>query len=293
MDILGTPAGRLRPGDSNPGTVTMKPGGVGGNIARALRRLDWQVRLAAPLGEDPNGDTIARALARDGIDTSLCPRIPGRRSGIYLLIEDEHGDLVTAVSDMAIMEQMTPGQLETRAEEMMRADWVVLDANLPEETLLWASDRAAVRFAADPVSAVKAPRLRGLLPRLELIKPNVREAEALTGLTLERAGEAGLARAIADLGTRRVFLTLGAGGAYCLGQDGEGHMDCFPGPVVDTNGCGDAFFAAALTAVSRGMNTAEAGRYALAAAALKAAGRCIDERRIGAAVSAGGVENDE
>ena len=37
MDMSGTPAGPLRPGDSNPGRVMLSPGGVGRNIAENLR----------------------------------------------------------------------------------------------------------------------------------------------------------------------------------------------------------------------------------------------------------------
>ena len=39
MDIGGRPEGRLVARDSNPGAVTMRPGGVGHNIACDLRLL--------------------------------------------------------------------------------------------------------------------------------------------------------------------------------------------------------------------------------------------------------------
>ena len=47
MDISGTPAAELRTGDSNPGRVTLSPGGVGRNIAENLRLLGRKVDLVA------------------------------------------------------------------------------------------------------------------------------------------------------------------------------------------------------------------------------------------------------
>ena len=43
MDIWGRPAQSLLARDSNPGTVTMRPGGVGRNIAHDLRLLGLEV----------------------------------------------------------------------------------------------------------------------------------------------------------------------------------------------------------------------------------------------------------
>ncbi|MGI2176563.1 hypothetical protein [Shewanella ulleungensis] len=45
MDILGRPACQLRVGDSNPGSVSCLPGGVGRNIAENLARLGTDTRL--------------------------------------------------------------------------------------------------------------------------------------------------------------------------------------------------------------------------------------------------------
>ncbi len=47
VDIGAKPEGRLIPGDSNPGRVTLRPGGVGRNIAHNLRLLGLDVRLVS------------------------------------------------------------------------------------------------------------------------------------------------------------------------------------------------------------------------------------------------------
>ena len=38
LDLLGVPAGPLLPRDSNPGKITLRPGGVGRNIAEKLAK---------------------------------------------------------------------------------------------------------------------------------------------------------------------------------------------------------------------------------------------------------------
>ena len=45
MDLSGTPAAPLRAGDSNPGRISLSPGGVGRNIAENLSLLGRKVFL--------------------------------------------------------------------------------------------------------------------------------------------------------------------------------------------------------------------------------------------------------
>lgn len=119
---------------------------------------------------------------------------------------------------------------------------------------------------ADCVSVEKAERFRGSLKGLCAIKPNLPEAEALTGETgAERAADALLAAGVAH-----VFITLGPRGVYAAGSDGRALLPCVPGEIRSTNGCGDVFLAAAAARIMRGGDTLTAAWYALAAAALNA-----------------------
>ena len=101
------------------------------------------------------------------------------------------------------------------------------------------------------------------------LKPNLQEAEILTGLSAEGAGSLSrLADALHRLGVSRVFLSLGARGVWA--DDGrEGALlSCVPGAIVNTTGCGDAFVAAAADACLRGLGTMDCARRGLAAAAI-------------------------
>ena len=269
MDISGTPDAELRPGDSNPGRVTLSPGGVGRNIAENLCRLGRWVSLVTMLGGDAYADAIRGDCRNLGIDLSRSFTDPLGRTSTYLCLNERDGDLHAAISDMAICDELTPERLQPVLPDLNRGSFLIADANLPEKTLAWIAENVTIPIAADPVSVAKAPRLRPLLSRLAFLKPNLAEAEILTGLTFRESGSLSrLADALHGLGISRVFLSLGAQGVWA--DDGrEGAMiPCAPGSVVNTTGCGDAFVAAAADACLSGLGIMECARRGLAAAAI-------------------------
>ena len=269
MDISGTPAQELRPGDSNPGRVSLSPGGVGRNIAENLSRLGRRVSLITILGDDPYADVIREHCRNVGIDLSMSFTDPLGRTSTYLCLNEQNGDLHAAVSDMAICEQLTPDRLEPILPTLNRGSFLIADANLPEATLAWIAAKITIPAAADPVSTAKASRLRPLLPKLTFLKPNLPEAEILTGFAPGESGSLSrLADALHTLGVSKVFLSLGARGVWADdGKEGE-LIPCVPGAIVNTSGCGDAFVAAAADACMRGLGTMDCARRGLAAAAI-------------------------
>ena len=86
MDIGGSPAGKMVMRDSNPGVVTMKPGGVGRNIAHNLCNLGLDVALVAAIGGDVYGSAIMDSCTALGMDMSMAAVLPERRSSTYLFI---------------------------------------------------------------------------------------------------------------------------------------------------------------------------------------------------------------
>lgn len=289
VDLCGTSAGPVVPRDSNPGRVRISAGGVGRNIAESLARLGLPVRLVCALGRDEHGAFLERCCRQAGIDMSLALYPPGGVTSCYMCLNDHRGDLLLAVSDMDICDSLTPQALESAIPLINDGALCVVDANLPQESISYLAKRLTVPVAADPVSVSKAPRLRPALKGMALIKPNLPEAQAITGVSAQTAGAAGVAQALRDMGVRRVFLSLGAKGAYYLDEEGGGLLPCVPGPVEDTTGCGDAFLAAAVDSVARGLPGRMAIRRALAAAALRAAGRQVSPAAIDETIKDGGV----
>lgn len=270
MDITGTPSAELRTGDSNPGRVTLSPGGVGRNIAENLRLLGRKVSLITVLGEDTYGNAIREQCLNAGIDLQFSFTDPMGRTSTYLCVNDENGDIHAAIADMGIYEQLTPAKLEPLLPVLNKGAMLIADANLPEETLSWLAESITIPMAADPVSCAKAEKLRPLLSKLTILKPNVPEAELLTGLEIRGDGDLGRAAdALHRMGVRRVYLSLGGRGVWADDvREGGELIPCFPGIIVNTTGCGDAFVAAAADAFLSGLGTLEAARRALAASAV-------------------------
>ena len=287
MDLSGTPAGDLRPGDSNPGRVTLSTGGVGRNIAENLRRLGRRVSLITITGDDHYGQMIREQCRELGIGMEMSLTDARERTSTYLCVNESNGDLHTAVADMAIYEKLTPDRLRPLLGRISEAALVILDANLPEETITFLAHEVKAPMAADSVSAAKVLRLRNALPRLELIKPNAAEAELLTGTKIRT--EKDLRRAAEMLmmcGVKKVFISLGERGVYADDGKTRGTLPCVPGIIRNTTGCGDAFLAAAADAWLEGLDVMECARRALRAAAWCAA----DERAVSPTLSRAVVE---
>ena len=258
MDICGRSAAGLIPRDSNPGAVSFSVGGVGHNIAVDLRRLGLDVSLIAAIGGDIYGGSLMKSCMDDGLDMSLARLIPEARSSCYLYINDEKGDLALAVCDTDISVGIDPAYLSGLLPEINSADALVVDGNLPPETLLWIARSVSVPIYADPVSVTKSRRLIPILPYLRAIKPNDLEAAELTG----ENDPLPAAKALIAAGVQRVFVTLGQKGM--LAADGN-EIITVPScakKLRSTAGAGDAVTAAMVCADLSGLSLAGSADFA-------------------------------
>lgn len=269
VDIGGVTARPPVQGDSNPGTVRTSLGGVGRNIAHNLRLLGLTTHLLTVLGTDDSAQRIADSCAELGIDLSHSLRVPGAATSTYLFIANERGEMALAVSDMDIYRHLTPDFLARQASLLNGACAVVVDANIPEESIVWLAENCQAPLFADPVSTAKAEKLRPVLGRLHTLKPNRLEAERLSGVRI--TGQTSLndaADALLATGLRRVFISLGADGVLAADATGRCRLPCCPGTLVNSTGCGDAFMAALVWAHLQQAGLMTAARLGLAAAAV-------------------------
>ena len=269
VDIGGVSHGALRAGDSNPGRVRMSLGGVGRNIAHNMALLGVNTRMLTALGDDLHAQTIIASCSELGIDISRSLQIPGGRTSTYLFIADSAGDMALAVSDMDIYEHVTPEFLSSRAQLLSNAQVVVLDTNIPAESIAWVTEHIDCPVFVDPVSTAKAEKLRPVLGKIHTLKPNRMEAELLSGVaitdeeSLNRAADALLAT-----GLKRVFISLGADGVYAAEGENRCHLPNLPGKMVNTTGCGDAFLAALVWAHLEGADLRQSALAGLAAGSI-------------------------
>lgn len=264
MDICGRPRLGVNMHDSNPGSITTTPGGVGRNIAHNLCLLGLDVKLLSAMGDDVYGQSVYASCLELGMDMSLCRRIKGGRTSCYMYVTDEKGDMLVGVSDTDIAGSITPEYLKQHLGKINSAAAVVIDGNLSTETVRWIAENVTAPLFADPVSITKAERLRPVLGKLFAFKPNEIEAKSMTGeSTALRSAEA-----LMRLGVQRVFVSLGSDGIVAAEGDEIVKLPCSPIKLVNTTGCGDAATAAIVWASVTGLGLVETASAAMKAAAL-------------------------
>lgn len=269
VDIGGKSFAPLVNADSNPGRVSMTLGGVGRNIAHNLSLMGTDVRMMTAYGDDTYGQKIAASCSELGIDLSHALRLPGCATSTYLYIADHQGEMALAVSDMEICKRIAPVYLAANLPLLQNAQVVVVDANIPVESLIYLAENCTVPLFCDPVSTIKAEKLRPILHRIHTLKPNRLEAELLSGVKIETKQDAEkAAQALLDMGVRRVFISMGADGV-CAAMEGQQlWLENIPGNMVNTTGCGDAFMAALVWAYLQGYDLRQTALAGLAAGSI-------------------------
>lgn len=269
VDICGRPQGLLVAYDSNLGTVRLAPGGVGRNIAHNLALLDVSVELVSCFGQDALASSLRQSCEAAGIGIGYALEVPGAATSTYLYVTDETGEMQLAVNDMAILDQLTPERIAERTELLEGAALVVVDTNLPEATLRWIAANVHVPLFCDPISTAKAARIAGVLGSLHTLKPNLLQAEMLSGvLAKDEASLHVAAEALLATGLGRAFVSLGAEGVLCADHERVVKLPLAPGRVVNTTGAGDAMMAGLVWAYLHGLDLEETGRVGLAMAAI-------------------------
>ena len=273
VDISACADAVLVPGDSNPGRIRMNPGGVCRNIAHNMALMGLDVGLLTALGEDMYADLIVKSCAELGIDLSRAVRIPSATTSSYCYIANPEGEMVLAVSDMELYNQLTPQMLEPSLGWLNSSEAVVLDANLSEKAVGWLCGHVSVPVFADPVSTAKALKLKPVLSEIHTLKPNRLEAEVLSGVKItDEDSLKHAADVLLDAGVKRVFITLGSGGVLAADAHEKIRMNS-PGAIpVNTTGCGDAFAAALVWATVQGLSLSECTVAGLAAAGIAMGG---------------------
>lgn len=269
IDIGGVPDTALIDRDSNPGKTVLSLGGVGRNIAHNMRLLGLSVKLVTAMGGDVYAEQIAQSCEELGIEIQDSIRISKENTSTYLYIADENGDMKLALSDMRIYEHLTPEYIQNKLELINRGRMVVIDTNIPKQTIEYICQKSKAPVFADPVSGKKAEKLFGVLDKLYAVTPNRHEAEVLSGVAitsdadLEKAAEA-----ILQKGVKNVFITLGEKGVYCANEDERFLLEGSAAKVVSTTGAGDSFMAGLALGYVKRLGLKEMTQLGLAAAGI-------------------------
>lgn len=260
-------------GTSNPAISTKSYGGVIRNITENMARMDVDVCLISIIGNDESGKELRSQIRNLGVDTSQISISNDKPTAEYIAIFDDKNELVMGIASMDILDQITPSLIEDSWLSIRSSDWVILDCNLPKETIekiLEIKENAHFKVAVDTVSVSKAKRLPTDLSQIDILFTNKDEAISILGMndTLKTYKLDKITTQLRSRGARGVVLTDGPNGHLVnIGNE------AFTSPAISSNvknvsGAGDAFVAGFISTIRSGSTVREASNMGAALSAL-------------------------
>ncbi len=248
------------------------PGGAG-NVALNVAALGGQVELISTVGEDDTGREITRLLSEWKIDTTGLLAEAGRPTTVKTRVIARAQQVVRfdRESEEPLASPSIDQLLSTVRGRVARVDGVILEdygkgvltPEVLDEIMRMCADQGRPVFA-DPKSE-HWERYRGA----ELVKPNLREAEQVTGLRVRRDEDLErLGRAVLNAtGALTVAMTRGEHGMTLFYAEGGGdHVPTTVHAVADATGAGDTAIATLTLARLAGSSWTEAATLANSAA---------------------------
>ena len=271
LDVKGRSVTKTFSRTKNPGKVELSAGGVGRNVAENIARLGIPSLLLSAVGSEGFSDIILNSAKQAGVDTSRVLRT-NSGSGIFLAIINTRGELDASISDMSALNKITPEYILDNSDALNGANYMILDADIPESTLALclslAKDRK-IPVCIEPVSPAKAHSLTDYLADIDMTTPNREELEAMVNRTLSSEDDIRQAgNELLDKGVNYVVITLGAEGVYCVSKDYNGFIPSIRTMVVNSVGAGDALTAGVVSGFLRDMSFEDSIKLGIASATI-------------------------
>jgi ribokinase len=263
-----------RPGETIFGReFSLGFGGKGANQAVAARLCRADTAMIARVGDDLFGPATIRNFADRGIDTTHVKITPGVSSGVAPIFVESSGQnriwVVKGAND-----RLSPADVDAASELIERADYVVLQLEVPLETVFYTLRFARARGVRTILNPAPGQPLDLEAAALaDYVTPNETEAEALADIPVTNLDDASTcAERLLDRGLPRVVITLGPNGCLLATSSGMQHIPPFAVTPVDTTGAGDAFTGSLACFLAEGRAESEALSRANLYAALSTLG---------------------
>ena len=245
--------------------------GGAGNVVRNVVALGGACAFCSVVGEDPAAEAVADALDKLGVDPRGLVVVPGRPT-------TRKTRVVARSQQVVRFDRETEGAIPRFALRRLVA---AVEEALPGVAGVVLEDYGKGALAAGAITAVMRRFLaRGLPVAVDpkasltsyrgatLLKPNLREAELLSGISVR--SDADLAKAASKLRRRigggTLVVTRGGDGMTLFEKDAGVNVRTVEREVFDVQGAGDTTIAALWLALRAGASLLEAAVIANAAA---------------------------
>ncbi|MBT2770899.1 ribokinase [Halomonas sp. ISL-60] len=260
MDLVVTCSRRPGAGETVLGdSFKTVPGGKGANQAVAAARLGAEVAMIGRVGDDAFGTTILNNFKANAVNTQNVKPVTHMESGTAHIMLAEGDNSIVVVE--AANREVTPAYVDEAAEVIQSADIVLIQQEIPEETVVRVSEicaQSGTPLLLNPAPAKKVPD--EVINKVAYITPNEHEAEILfQGMTP--------AEALRKY-PNKLFITEGSNGVRYFDGEQEIVVPTYKVEPVDTTGAGDTFNAAFAVALAEGKPLQESIRFANRAASL-------------------------
>ncbi len=226
-------------------------GGKGLNQAVAVSKLGGDVDFFGVVGNDDNGKMLINKM--NEYDISFKGIISNDDITGIAVVSVINGDNFIMVESGA-NGSFSPSVAEEKAELIKSADMVILQLEIPVETVMRIMEIA--KSSKTTVILNPAP-YKNLPPDayrlVDYLIPNEHEAQSLTGIDTSNAdGVEKSIKLIRDMGVKNVIITLGERGCAYIDQDEIIFKSAKKSNVVDTTSAGDTFIGALCSKLSKG-----------------------------------------
>ena len=248
-------------------------GGKGANQAVAARLCGAEVFMVARVGSDLFGPATIENFRKQGIDPTHVKQVEGLSSGVAPIFVEANGQNRILVVKGA-NDALKPADVDAAADVLKSADCIVLQFEIPVETVYYAVSFArkhGIRCIVNPAPA--QPVDMAALKDLDYFVPNETETEIITGSPVKNVDDAKrCAEKLVNGGVKRVIITLGANGSLLASREGFEHVAPFAVKTIDSTGAGDAFIGSFAVFLGEGVPEKEAVRRANLYAGLSTTG---------------------
>jgi ribokinase len=272
MDLVMNVPRFVRPGETLlTDNFSMAPGGKGSNQAATVAKLGGVVRYFTLLGGDSNSRFLTEHMSKIGVDMSRVLYRPELTAGVAMGQVDASGQncwVYYPGSSLA----MTADDIRLNEDVFDGFDILLISAELSRPAVAAALEIAKSRnmtviMDPSPLSADDIPD--DIFDRVDFLKPNETEAKMITGISVDsQESKRSALEALADLGVRTPFISLGGEGVIALVDGKYLHIEAVSVPVCDTTAAGDVFIGAFARQFSEGLDVEACLSFACHAAAL-------------------------